>query len=246
MQSQTLSSPHDSRSRPFKLTPSMLTFLWDDCPHCFWRQVHLGMRRPEMMLPSVFTTYHKILQDHFTGRCSSAISPDLPPGRCAAAEAWVQSEVLRLPGCVHTCALHGRLDHLIRFDDGSWGIVDYKTTQLGADHAAKYARQLHAYAWALERAARGQLHLSPVTRLGLLCLEPEAMLSFAPGEQAVVSLRPKWIDIPRDDAAFEQFLAQVVRVLARPEPPVPSPGCTVCAYHARRREMERPPDSFSF
>ena len=38
---------------PIKLTPSMLTFLWDECRRCFWLHAR-GLPRPRMPFPSVF------------------------------------------------------------------------------------------------------------------------------------------------------------------------------------------------
>jgi hypothetical protein len=221
----------------YKLTPSMLTYLWDNCPRCFWMLARQGLYRPQMPMPSVFSKYHRMLSRYFIGQDTALLSPSLPPGRCLATEARVKSEPLWLPGCDEACYLLGRLDHLIRFDDGSWGVVDYKTIEPGAAQVARYRRQLHAYAWALERAAPDGLHLKPVTRLGLLCLDPVRLTRLAPGEEALVALRPQWIEIERNDAAFERFLGQVLRLIAEPEAPASSPQCPCCAYFARRQEI---------
>ncbi len=216
----------------------MLTFLWDDCPRCFWLKARRGVRRPRMPFPSVFKKYHGVLQNHFIGQCPSVMTPELPAGRCLSVEAWVKSTPLQLPGCRQACFLLGKIDHLIGFDDGSWGVIDYKTTIHSEMSVAKYARQLHAYAWALERAAPGALRRTPVTRLGLFCLEPQEMLSFATGEQAAVALRPRWIEIERDDAAFERFLTEAVHLAARPEPPGAGEECSVCQYADQRAQLE--------
>jgi len=89
-----------TESRCFKLTPSMLTFLWDDCKRCFWLQARERIYRPRTPFPSVFTKYHEILQQHFEGRRPSSISPTLPRGRIYSSEAWVKSAPLDLPGLI--------------------------------------------------------------------------------------------------------------------------------------------------
>ena len=126
----------------------------------------------------------------------------------------------------------------MQFDNGAWGLIDYKTTAVGQGKAAKYSRQLHAYAWALERAAPEAVGLAPITRMGLLCLEPSALLSFAQGDAATVELRPVWVEVRRDDERFERFLRRVVEVLARPHPPRPASGCSCCTYLRERSHLE--------
>jgi len=216
----------------------MLTFLWDDCPRCFWLKARHEQGRPWMPMPSVFNKYHTLLQNYFIGRCPSEMTPELPPGRCLSVESWVKSEPLRLPASPADCYILGRIDHLVRFTGGGWGVIDYKTTIHDEVSVEKYARQLHAYAWALERAAPGALQRAPVTRLGLFCLEPQAMLDFEPGERATVALRPEWIEVERDDAAFEAFLGEAVQRATRAEPPAAGADCPVCTYTDDRAQLE--------
>lgn len=223
----------------YKLSPSMLTFLWDGCKRCFWLKARHGIHQPWMPFPSVFQRYHELLQRYFTGRCPSTLHPSLPSGQLLSRETWVQSEPISITGAQDSVYFKGRVDHLMRFDDGTWGLVDYKTTEANQRKAAKYARQLHAYAWALERAAEGEASLAPITRMGLLCLEPGTLLSFIQGEQATAELRPVWIEIEQDDARFERFLGRVAEVLARSYPPKPSSGCSCCTYFRRRTHFEQ-------
>lgn len=226
-------------ARLFKLTPSMLSFLPDDCLRCFWLRARNGLYGPSMPFPTVFERYHALLQHYFVGRCPSTLSPDLPPGRCLGYETWVKSRPLDLPGINNSCYLHGRLDHLVRFDDDTWGVIDYKTTSITDDHVKKYARQLHAYAWALEQAAPGELCRTPVSRLGILCIDPVDLEHYVPGEDARFRLRTRWVPVERRDEAFAHFLSRIVSFLSRPDPPDPSPGCSCCKYFHRRTLIEK-------
>lgn len=219
----------------FKLTPSMLTFLWDECPRCFWLQARHGVHPPRTPFPSVFSRYHDILQQYFTGRCPSTLHTSLPRGQCMSRETWVKSVPFDVAG--GKVFFHGRLDHLMCFDDGTWGIIDYKTTEIGQVNLRKYARQLHAYAWALENAAPGEVHISPIVRLGLLCLEPVQVTDFTANTAATVELRPLWIEIKRNDAGFRQFLGRVMALLQQHEAPPSREGCPGCTYLARRSEV---------
>ena len=121
------------------------------------------------------------------------------------------------------------------FDDGSYGIIDFKTSIVREVNVALYSRQLHAYAHALENAAPGKLSLGPVTRLGLYCLEP---FEFSPSDgcDAVMNSRSAWIEIERDDDAFLDFMEAAVAVANSPRAPMPAPDCPVCNY----TDIERP------
>lgn len=220
----------------FKLTPSMLTFLWDDCRRCFWLHSR-GLHQPRMPFPSVFSRYHDALNRYCLGRCPSELAAALPNGRFLGGELWVKSRLLRLSAAAPSVYILGRLDHLAQFDDGSWGVIDFKTVEPSPDHARKYARQLHAYAWALEQAAPDGLLRTPVSRLGLYCLTPVAVAAHEREHRVLVELRPSWIEVERDDEAFRRFLAEVVDVLMQPLPPAPGAGCSCCRYTERRRAL---------
>ena len=83
----------------------------------------------------------------------------------------------------------------------SYAVVDFKTTEINEDHIAFYARQLQAYAYALEHAAPSNLSLKPISRLGLLCFEPRHMHQDDKG-QLFYSGKTAWQEIPLDEAGF--------------------------------------------
>src|SRR5207244_1317347 len=126
----------------------------------------------------------------------------------------VRSQPLLVPGHDTPVLLGGRFDTAFGFDDGSYGLVDYKTSDPKSDHVRRYGRQLHAYVLAAENPAPGNLMLKTVTQMGLLCVEPVAMVA-APTGVAYAAI-PKWVEIERDDAAFLAFLSRVLDVLESP------------------------------
>jgi hypothetical protein len=147
---------------------------------------------------------------------------------------WVESNPIVLLDRTSTCFIRGKFDTVVRFDDGSYGVVDFKTSHSKSEHVSLYSRQLHAYAYALEHAAPRKLKLSPVSRLGLLCVEPVDMLAF--GENAYAyKAEAVWVKCPRDDEGFLAFLAEVLEVLDRPVPPAGSPTCPFCHYRDAAR-----------
>ena len=140
-----------------------------------------------------------------------------------------------LPGHAGTAYIRGIFDTVIEFDDGSYGVVDFKTSESRPEHVAFYSRQLHAYAYALQHPAPNAFALNPITRLGLLCVEPVAMDRFSDGRLAYMGSMT-WLECPLDMQGFLAFIDQVLEVLEQPEPPEPSPKCTYCLYRLEARK----------
>ena len=229
--------PGRTRSRPavdrvrdgvgadtWTLSPTDLTFLWDECPSCFYNKVVLKQPRPRAPFPKVFGRIDRAMKDFYLGEEAEVVVPGTLPGVIGRANQWVKSGPIALPGCSAACCIRGRVDVLVDCDDGTTGVVDFKTSEPGTDHLEKYARQLHAYAWALERPAAGTA--LTVSTLGLLCFEPTAFLGV--GAAGALTGDVVWIPVERDDAAFSAFLSDVGSVLEAPEPPAPAPNCAWC------------------
>ncbi len=216
-------------SRDWKLSPSDFAFLWQECKRCFYLKVVSGFPRPRSIMPKIFTSIDSQMKTYFGGKRAAEVVPALHGGTLELGEKWVESRPIAVPGRSSRCFLRGRLDTLVRFDDGTYGLVDFKTADRNPEHLALYSRQLHAYAWALENAASGKLALSPVTRLGLLVFEPK-MFSQRSECKAELAGALSWLEISRDDDAFRSFLAEVLAVLDQASPPAGAPDCPWCRY----------------
>lgn len=213
-----------------KLAPSDLTFLWDECQRCFWLKARGVLKRPSAPFPKVFTMLDNQTKDFFFNKRSEEMAKGLRPGRVAFGDRWVRSRSLDVPGHETKVMLQGRIDTALSFDDASYGIIDFKTSEPKDTHVPFYGRQLHSYAIAAERPAEGALDLSPVTQLGLLCVEPIAMIGV--GDAVAYRGDTHFLEIERDDDAFYAFLSQVLYLLESPTPPDPAPKCGYCAYLA--------------
>ncbi|MDP7372166.1 MAG: PD-(D/E)XK nuclease family protein, partial [Nitrospinota bacterium] len=134
-----------------------------------------------------------------------------------------------------TCFVRGKFDTVVKFDDGTYGVIDFKTSKTKSEHVSLYGRQLHAYAYSLENAAPGNFALRPISRLGLLVFDPN---SFRNHPQSEVSLDGglHWLEIPLDERSFIRFLAGVLEVLDQPSPPPPSRSCECCKYREASRK----------
>jgi PD-(D/E)XK nuclease superfamily len=217
---------------PWVVSATDLTFLLDSCPRCFYRKVALRQPRPRAPFPTVFGAIDRAMKEGLLGRRADQLALGAPTGVIGSPDRWVKSAPMMLAGCSTPVILRGRLDALVARDDGSDGVVDFKTALPGDAHVPLYGRQVHAYAWALEHPAGGRAR--EVSALGLLCFSPGQFE--AHGQRAALLGDLRWVGVPRDDVAFERFLTEVVLILEASEPPPPAEGCGWCRWHTMHRD----------
>jgi hypothetical protein len=218
----------------YKISPSDLTFGWDGCHYCFYMKVKHGIML-RGIFPGMFNKMANMTSRYYHEKSTAEISPALPSGKVILSEGWVKSSPISPPGAASQCYIKGRFDAVMEFDNGEYGIIDYKTSEATDEQTSFYSRQLSAYAYALEHPAPSALRLSPVTRMGLFVVTPDRFEATATNEKVFVN-KTVWTDVPRDDAAFMSLLGDVVRLLDAPEPPEPDPDCGTCDYRKRMEE----------
>lgn len=183
----------------------------------------------------IFKRLEGLQMELYDGKPTQEALPDLPAGIIRCGERTVESEPVTPEGTDASWFIYGKIDSLIEFEDGSWGILDFKTTTIGPEKARLYGRQLHAYAYSFENpASKPRIlkseapRLGPITKLGLLCFEPSEVSLDDPGLQTYQG-EVKWIEIPRDTDAFLSFVGETVDLLKKPMPD-PTPDCDWCKY----------------
>ena len=211
-----------------KLAPSDFGFLFDECQRCFWLKAKGVLRRPSAPFPKVFGKLDLATKDFYLSKRTDEMSVLLRPGRVIMGDRTVRSAPLRIPGHRTEVILQGRIDTALAFDDGTHGVIDFKTSEPKPEHVLFYGRQLHAYATALEHPGPGAIELPSISTLGLICIEPQAMVAL--GDGVAYAGTSTFLEIPRDDDAFTAFLLQVLLVLEQPEPPAAAPRCSFCQY----------------
>jgi hypothetical protein len=144
-------------------------------------------------------------------------------------EKWIKSVSISFPGTSTQLVLKGRFDAVMAFEDGSFGIIDYKTSDASKEKAAFNSRQLSAYAYAHEYPAANALSISLITRLDLFSITPDHFERLSNGEVAFVN-KTTWMNIPREDATFLALLREVDTLLGQPAPPPPAEDCGLCNY----------------
>ena len=238
-QHRVLSEKEEKTEVNYRLSPSDLTFLYEGCKHCFVLKVKHGIGQPSIPLPAVFSAIAALQKDYYSEKRTEDFCPLIPPGVVKYGELWVRSRSVDLPGCASTCFIKGRFDIVAELDDGSYAVLDFKTGKPSDDKTKMYARQLHAYAMALEHPARNALQLSPVSKLGLLYFTPDAFKQEALTRQSLEG-DMRCIEVARHDDAFLSFLGEVVRLLDGPLPPPETDRCAWCKYRTRTRGPTAP------
>lgn len=219
----------------WKLSPSDFAFLWQECKRCFYLKVKRNFYRPRTVMPKVFTVIDAEMKKCFGGKRTETIAADMPGGVIQFGEHWVESKPIHLPNRSSTIFLRGKYDTVVNLDDQTYGVIDFKTASAKPEHLATYGRQLHGYAYALENPAPRAFGLSPVSRFGLLAFDPNNFANQI-GSGSLTG-RLAWVEIPRDDHKFFQFLDEVVSLLELPEPPKGSAECEWCRYRNDSRKF---------
>jgi hypothetical protein len=224
-------------AQAFRLSPSDFGFMWNECKRCFYLKVARGFYRPFGAFPKIFQVIDRLMKEYYEGKEISALVPALPRGTVMAGEKQVESAPIEVPGHPGKCYIFGNFDTVVKFESGEYAVIDFKTTEIKADKAQLYSAQLHAYAHALENPAPGAMKLAPITRLGLLCVEP-SQAGKSPEGLFTLKGKESWIEIPRNEAGFMKLIGEVLDVLALPEPPPPGEKCGWCAYREKSRTIK--------
>lgn len=219
----------------YKLSPSQLTFAWDECPRCFYLDVVLGIKRPATAFPKVFSRIDSLMKHLFADKPTSALSPDLPPGRVGAQGKWINSAPIAFNGLDASCYLKGAFDSVLDFDDGTHAVIDFKTSSPSPAHVSFYGSQLSAYAFALEHPSENGLRISPISKLGLLYLDPVDIVHGEDHKRITYGGEVTWRELPKDEVAFLTFMRGVLTLLSQPEPPSAPETCEFCAYREEAR-----------
>lgn len=222
----------------YKLIPSDLTFLYDNCKHCFVMKVKHGISQPSIPIPGIFSIIASLQKEYYSGKRTEDFCPELPLGKITHGEKWVRSNIIEIPDCENNCYINGRFDIVAELDDGSYAILDFKTGNPSDEKTLLYSRQLQSYALALENPAPGALHLAPISTLGLLYFTPDKCDQLDIMRQNLEG-KLTWINVEKDDSEFLNFLKEIVTLLDGPFPAPEPENCEWCSYTQRTNSIIR-------
>ena len=206
----------------YKLSPSDFAYLWNDCKHCYYQKVKLGVVYSSPF-PAMFGKINSLLQTSIMGKNLKDIHPDLPSGEITIQEGFMKSK--QIPGT--NVYLSGRFDILTKLDDGTYALIDFKITSPDEEKILKkYSSQLHAYKYALENPADGKAPLK-ISKMGAVSINPDEM-KLVDGK-VVFTATPKYHEVVEDMDSFYEMINEISKVLDGPLP-AESETCSLCIY----------------
>ena len=211
--------------REVRLSPSSLNYEDRRCDRCFAEAAN-GETWPQGPFPGIFAKLDSQQRRYFTDRPTADVNPSLPPGTLHNG-GRVQSAPHTIGGVDFT--IRGSMDALLRFDDGSVGVVDFKSSTASPQLGEAYRPQLAAYQWALRKPASGDPETVSVA--GLLVFAPEEMVDTERGRAYLVS--STWIPVEIEDGWFERFLERLVPLVESPDQAPTKSGCEWCLLRNR-------------
>ncbi len=207
----------------YKLSPSDFKYLWEDCKHCYYQKIKLGILPPYGAFPAIFGRMNTLLQNSVMGLNLQDIHADLPSGIVSVQEGFLRSAPV--PGA-EDCYISGRFDILSQLDDGTYSVIDFKITSPNEDQIKKFATQLHAYKFALENPADGKAALK-ISKMGLISVTPDN-IEHTNGN-LVFTASPIWHPIEDDMNSFYSLIGEISALLNGDIPESDS-NCTYCNY----------------
>ena len=210
------------------LSPSNLTFLWHSCKRCFYNHHVFKNRRP-MTMPLV-GKMASLSEDWFIEKETNEIDPDLSPGKIVSSQKSLKAEIESNENLSRKYTISGKIDLLIEFEDGTFGIFDCKNTSGDSDKSWMYHTQLAAYKYCFEK-----MELGEVSQIGLIYQIIEGFYKSDDGNSNFTT-EQKFVNVTPKMDQFEKLLSSVIQCLESEITPNSSPNCSFCKFAEKYNE----------
>ena len=206
------------------------------CPRCAWVRLHIK-NLPYQSFPGIFSSidrYNKlIVHNHFdrVGHAPLWLAQLGETGKYIDPPHWSKFKTLDEESGI---TLRGEADGIFKLADGSYVIVDYKTSRYNPDRPgmfSNYEVQLNAYAFIGERN-----EISPVSKLALVYMEPVTDKETAqePGlvdeHGFAMGFRARIVEVElRPSQLLPPLLRKARSIWDMETPPASARGCNDCA-----------------
>jgi len=216
------------------LAPSELDYMPMKCPRCFYL-AKLKKISLKNFPPPVFSNFDVVQQEYFKTKNTLSLSSSLPSGKILQKD--------ELPGRVVSTTLKdnkdrefilgGRPDVVIAFDDNSYGIIDFKTTNIKEDKAESYRYQLEAYRYIFTYPGsikKGPTpKLNPITHMGVLQFFPKSIFD-QDQNGCHLNMEMSYSPLIQNDDLFMKRVTYVMDILHNKKIPTFNKNCFDCAF----------------
>ncbi len=187
-----------------------------DCSLCFWISEKVGS--PPSIFAGITVQMDSVIKRYMQQFVGSS---DLPPWFPVKGTLLDASRTLRADDPKTGITLLGKLDALVRTDDGKYHIVDYKTGRPPEEVPDYYQTQLDGYAYLLELNG-----LRPVAGGVLLYFTPQ------PGDlkDCMFPFKITAVQAEVSSSRVQPILARAKEILEMKTPPPRAEDCEMCSW----------------
>lgn len=203
------------------LSPSDLAFLLEDSPWGFYQKYNLGIKRPPVIIPRIFTVIDVLTKVCCENKNMKEFDDSFPDAVLAGADQWIKSAPIVSPDYPEIeIILRGKIDGVLKFADGSHSVIDFKTCEIQEKTLKKYMRQLSCYSYALKNPNSPNDYSVKINdKIGLFVYEP-TKFSITSNSGANLDGKFKYIEYDLNLEEFENFIKnQVIPLIGGKEPP---------------------------
>jgi len=203
------------------LSPSDLAFLLDDSPWGFYQKYNLGIKRPPVIIPRIFTVIDVLTKICCEDKNMKEFDESFPDAVITGADKWVKSiPIINSDFPDIEIILRGKIDGVLKFADGTHSVIDFKTCEIQEKTLQKYVRQLSCYSYALKNPnSPSDYSVEINNKIGLFVYEP-TKFSISSAGGANLDGKFKYIEYDFNLEEFENFIKnQVIPLIAGKEPP---------------------------
>ena len=215
-----------ANGKPIQLSPNSLN-LFLECPHCFWLDKNLGIKRPPPYPYALNSAVDSLLKEEFDMYRSKKIQPPSLVDKNIKAHLFGNQKLLNqwrnnLAGIRYfdenlKATLFGAVDDVLEFDNEKIAPLDYKST--GSTAAKVYDRfqlQLDTYTFLMEKNGY------QTTKKGYLAFY---IVDKSRGFIDRLPFRKEIVEIDTNPSDIYEIFKDAVAVLKEPIPPKHSRDC---------------------
>ena len=211
------------------INPSDFTFLWKECPRCFYLKARHKINRPQAPFPGIFSSITSAIKQGMNGRSLKSIDASFPSGQLLSLTQNVNATPLPVKKYDFELVIRGIVDMVIELDgdEEEFAIAKLLTADLTDEQIVEdYWLQMHALLRSVEYPGFGGYTITPITKMGIVVFKPGAY-SIEDGLKGNL----RWVEIPIDREGFKEDLRELVKVLGAAEDQVtPGDKCSFCTY----------------
>lgn len=201
------------------ISPSDLAFLYNESKWGFHQKVISGIKRPPVILPKIFTIIDNSIKNRYIGENLNRVNKNLPNATLIGNDEWVVSKPIVNNDLGISIQIRGKIDAVLDYGDGSYSVIDFKTSEINESFLEKYKNQLFAYSYAVKYPENSsRFNLDNLRNTGLMVFEPcDFYIDY--NDKAGIKGHFKWIPFDLDLPTFESFISnELIPLLAGPEP----------------------------